>query len=152
MLANSESEGRKGKTPTSCCWSCLKSCPTTFDSRAFKVSQSSPCFHICFYARAAPKGDCFHSFSFMSCSPPCTPEERVWIPTLIPTTVFSRFLFIKIRQKPNTDGEKEPHLTGGLDSPVTGVCECRSDVGVAESSLWRRGSGLGQQEAQRGDG
>lgn len=48
--------------------------------------------------------------------------------------------------------QKEPHLTGGLDSPVTGVCECRSDVGVAESSLWRCGSGLGQQEAQRGDG
>lgn len=79
-------------------------------------------------------------------------QRRAWIPTLIPTTVFSRFLFIKIRQKPNTDGEKEPHLTGGLDSPVTGVCECRSDVGVAESSLWRCGSGLGQQEAQRGDG
>lgn len=86
---------KRKKQPTyCCCWSCLKSCPITFDSQTFKVSRSSPCFHICLYTRAPPQGDCFHSFSSMSCSPPCTPEERAWIPTLIPTTT-TRFLFIK---------------------------------------------------------
>lgn len=99
MSANSECDLRTGKAPTSCCWSHLKSCPTTFDSRAFKVSQSTPCAHICFYARAAPKGDCFHSLSFTSCSPSLRSRESAWIPPLIPTPATSRFL-----TQPNTDG------------------------------------------------
>lgn len=109
MSANSESELRKAKAPhilllLLLVMSEVSPSPITFDSRALQVFSILALFYICFYARAAPKGDCFHSFSSMSCSPPCTTEERAWIPTLIPTTT-TRFLFIKkIRRKPDTDG------------------------------------------------
>lgn len=88
-------------------------------------------FYVCFYARAAPKGDCFHSFSSMSCSPPCTTEERVWIPTLMTTTT-TRFLFIKDQAEARHRwGEKEPH------HHQRSWLTCNRCLWVSERRRWR---------------